>query len=254
MHPCNERTGIMENSGNDDSRKKRDSTDIVERDARQCEEKTKKLRAATQLLPNVPAIETDDQRFQLSKSTSGRALDLEVSLQRVVRLGEKDESKEYLSKTKWIQFRVGHASDASTIANFYRRSTTNNSDENHVLDNKLNTCSTSQREDTSLEVRLAEGLGDDDSPPSIFALLADVVCDDADDRDLVAAAVISSGWEASTNVIIVKMIYVSDEAKFSDIAELLERRMWLRLSALALMTSNEMIVEHDGTNKRHSAT
>jgi hypothetical protein len=242
----------MDSTTNDDSRKKRDSTDIVERDAKQCEEKTKKLRAATQLLPNVlPSTETDDE-INRRQSTNGHALDLEVSLQRIVRLGENDECKEYLSKTKWVKFRVGHASDASALANLYRRSKTNRSEENQAIANKIHT--TSQREDTSLEVRLAEGLGDEDSPPTIFALLADVVCDDEDDRKLVAAAVISSGWEASIKVMIVKMFYVSDEVSDSDIAELLERRMWLRLSALALMTSNEMIIEQDVTKKRHTAT
>lgn len=233
----------MENGGNnDDTRKKRDSTDVVERDAKQCEEKTKKLRAAKQL-PVLSVIESDDENFQPIKSSNRRVLDLEVSLQQIVNLGKKDESKEYLSKTKWVQFRVGHASDASTLATFYRESKRNKGDEHLASDDKVSLSNLSQREDTSLENRLAEGLGDEDSPASIYALLAEVVCDDGGDRKLVAAALISSGWEDSAKVMIVKMFYISDEENDSDIAGLLERRMWLRLSGLALMTSNEMIVE-----------
>ena len=242
----------MESTTNDDYSKKRDSTDVVERNDKQCEEKAKKLRAAaTHLLPDVPPTETDDETYQIPKATTGRTLDLEVSLQRIIHLGEKEESKEYLSKTKWVHFRIGHASDASAIANFHRGSKTNRSNEYSAIDSKVNISSLSQKEDTSLEVRLADGLGDEDSPPSIFALLADVVCDDDDDRKLVAATVFSSGWEASAKILIVKMFYVSDEVQDSDIAELLERRMWLRLSAIALMTSNELIVERGVTRRRH---
>lgn len=234
----------MESTAHDDSRKKRDSTDVVEKNTKQCEEKTKKLRAASQLLPDVPhGTDTEDVSYQHTKSTIGCALDLEVSLQRIVQLEEKDESKEYLSKTKWVQFRVGHASDASTLANFYRKSNANKLD----TGNNVNLSSALQKEDTSLEVRLAEGLGNEDSPPSIYALLADVACDDDDNLNLLGAAVVSSGWETSRKVIMVKMFYVSNEEKDSDIAELLERRMWLRLSALALVASSEMIIDKSVT-------
>lgn len=235
----------MESGGNEDSRKKRDSTNVVERDTKQCEEKTKKLRAAKQPT-NLPTNEDDISVYQPSQSTTGRVLDLEVSLQQIVQLGGKEKSKEYLSKTKWVQFRVGHASDASALATFYRKSRKSHNEEQQATDANSNISSISHREDTSLEVRLAEGLGDEDSPPSIFALLADVVCDSGDPR-LGAAAVISSGWEDSKKVMIVKMFYVSDGENDSDIAGLLERRMWLRLSALALMTSNEMVVEQGVT-------
>jgi hypothetical protein len=241
-------TYTMENSGNDDSRKKRDSTDVVERDAKQCEEKTKKLRAAEQR-PNLASIEDETYQTAIPTTTSGRVLDLEVALQQIAHLGKDDKCKEYLSKTKWVQFRVGHTSDASTLATFYRKSRRRQNVEHPARDTTNSNISTSnllQKEDTSLEVRLAEGLGDDDSPPSIFALLADVVCDNGDQK-LVAAAVISSGWEDSRKVMLVKMFHVSDEENDSDVAELLERRMWLRLSALALMTSNDMIVEQGMT-------
>ena len=202
----------MESTAHDDSRKKRDSTDVEEKDTKQCEEKTKKLRAASQLLTDVPpATDTDDVSYEHTKSTIGRALDLEVSLQRIVQLGEKDESKEYLSKTKWVQFRVGHARDASIIANFYRKSNANKFD----TGNNVNLSSALQKEDTSLEVRLLEGLGDEDSPPVIYALLADVECDDDDNLNLVGATVVSSGWESSRKVMMVKMFYVSDEEKIA---------------------------------------
>jgi hypothetical protein len=231
----------------EDSRKKRDSTDIVETDDTQCEEKIKKLRAATAL----PSTKIDDEIKPTPKTTFGCIPDLEVSLQRIVHLGENDNAKEYLSKTKWVQFRVGNASDALAIAKLYRKSKVDTSAEPEVIRNKVIQSDTSQREDILLEDSLAEGLGDEDSPPSIFALLADLVCDDEDDRTFAAASVFSSGWDNSTKVLMVKMLYVSDDVKNSSIAELLERRMWLRLAALALMTSSEMIVESGATIRPH---
>ena len=97
-------------------------------------------------------------------------------------------------------------------------------------------------EDTSLEIRLAEGLGDEDSPPSIFALLADISNDKDCDRKLGAVALISYGWVDFTSVLRLDFFYIIKDVQFSDISNLLERRMWLRISTLALMTCNEIVV------------
>jgi hypothetical protein len=230
----------MENGGNDDSRKKRDNTDVVEGDSVPSEEKTKKLRAAKQRPSNTPKITGNGMCLTTTQSI-GRMLDLEVSLQQLTRIGGIETPKEYLSQSKWIQFRTGHAGDAASLATCYRKSKTNLNDDRR------------KGEDSSLEIRLAEGLGDEDSPPSIFALLADIVDDEEDSRILGAAALISAGWEDATSCLKVKMLYVSEDDCINDIADILERRMWLRLSALALMSSKQMVVEH-GVIKNNTST
>jgi hypothetical protein len=282
---------IMEN-GNDDSRKKRDSTEVVEGDVIRNEEKTKKLRAnkptSGSSLPAAGASarpksstlqETNEGSDKASASALEdtsvesiaaltvdeinpgaapvrHALDLEVALQRIVRMGDKDESKEFLSRNRWVNFRIGHAGDASALATCYRKSscaTNHNSDDSQQKDERKGGMNGSATEDTTLEVRLAEGLGDEDTPPSIFALLADVESDNSDERKLGAAALVSIAWEDVFRVLRVEWFYIVDDEGFQDVANLLERRMWLRLSALAMMTSCQMLVAN-GVSKTKAAS
>lgn len=258
-------------NGNDDSRKKRDSTEVVEGDVVVNEEKTKKLRAnkppsseasAARVPQLSSAQETSDASEKAAFGDSGvdssaahainphnatisqghrQALDLEVALQRIVRMGDKDESKEFLSRNRWVNFRIGHAGDASTLAACYRKSRTSGNS-SLQKDGKKSSLNVTSPEDTSLEVRLAEGLGDEDTPPSIFALLADVESDDLDEGRLGAAALVSIAWEDASKVLRVEWFYTVDDERFSDVSNLLERRMWLRLSALAMMTSCQMLL------------
>jgi hypothetical protein len=107
-------------------------------------------------------------------------------------------------------------------------------------------------EDTSLEIRLAEGLGDEDTPPCIFALLAEVESfKEPDVRHLGAASLLSIAWQDGVKVLQVEWLYVSafpteggdvDGSHFpTSISDLLERRMWLRLSALVMMTGCQVL-------------
>jgi hypothetical protein len=246
----------MDNNGNDDTRKKRDSTDVVEGDATKTEEKTKKLRASKKKRP-PPVLIRDSVAFGQVAPSTRPTLDLEVALQLLVHMGDEDSksdsnnnspTKEYLSQTKWVHFRIGQAADASMLAACCRKLKVKPSNGEYSVDSKKNSVSLSQTEDTSLEVRLAEGLGDEDSPPSVFALLADIVCEKEDCRRLGAAALISGGWEESNNVLRVHFFYLIEDDNYSDVADILERRVWLRLSALAIMTSNQLIVAKDVTN------
>lgn len=297
-------------SGNDDFRKKRDSTEVIEGDVVVNEEKTKKLRAnrpscsnstasaqintsttCAQIAPStavsaqITSSEGTDTKLQLLPAheinevieriytapvevtcdetsashaidydiatdvPSRQALDLEVALQRIVRMGDTDESKEYLSLTSWVNFRIGHAGDASALAACYRKSrcaTDYHCRDNNCNDNKGG-LQGAPAEDTSLEVMLAEGLGDEDTPPSICALLAHVESDVSAERKLGAAALVSTAWEDASRVLRVEWFYVFDDEDFADVANLLERRMWLRLSALALMTSCQMLAANGVT-------
>lgn len=284
----------MESNINDDARKKRDSTAVV---TGGCvvvnKENTKKLRAAktpsvdagataAQLLLSSTAPVTNEASEKAAcpapsslDDTSGaecsachsdtegaaapgrqQALNLEVALRRIVRMGDKDDSKEFLSQNRWVNFRTGHAGDASSLAASYQKSKskygTSQSSPND--DTGTGTCST---EDTSLEVKLAEGLGDEDTPPSIFALLAEIdeaSGDGSGDRTLGAAAIVSIAWEDISKVLRVEWFYVSDDNNFADVVDLLERRMWLRLSALAMMTSCQLLLVNGVAAKKRLAT
>jgi hypothetical protein len=292
----------MDNS-NDDSRKKRDSKEVVEGSVVPNEEKTKKLRATGRKDPTSgivnsdvvstsppevceeasSAIATQSSRRKPSgkvkASTSGEraftaersitenlpachSLDLEVALQKLVRNDGNDGSKEFLSalnQNSWVKFRVGHAGDASTLAACYQKSIGNsssdtsnrkatNGDESRPAKSEKQQTSISNAtsaEDTSLEVRLAEGLGDEDTPPAIFALLAEVEClGEPDVRHLGAAALLSTSWEDARKVLRVEWFYViaDDDPTVPNVSNLLERRMWLRLAALAMMTSCQILI------------
>ena len=186
--------------------------------------------------------------------TDAPVLDLEVALQRVVRMNtnsitkgsdptqqaEEDEStKEFLSQECWVTFRVGHAGDASTLASWYQISQEQNVKESGKDRNN-------GEEDTSMEVRLAEGLGDEDTPPSIFALIAEVTFHSNDSKSgskaTMGAAALLSIIREEPRVLNVEWLHVSEDDKLTAVSNLLRRRMWLRLSALALMTSCTTLV------------
>lgn len=148
-------------------------------------------------------------------------------------MGSDSNLKEYISETHWVSFRLGHAGDASQIASCFQKRKQGETD----------SASVPPPEDTSLEISLVDGLGGGDSPPSVFALLADIISDnEASPQLLGAAALLSSGWEDSCRALRVEFFYVIEDAKYSDVAGVLERRMWLRLSSLAIMTSNQLII------------
>ena len=106
---------------------------------------------------------------------------------------------------------------------------------------------------SSLELWLADGLGDEDIPPSLFALLAHVNYDKDEDEagsntkasELAAVALLTVSWEHGCRVLRVEWLQVDSDL---DNARLVERRMWLRLSALSLMTACEMHIVDQQTN------
>ncbi|CAB9527187.1 expressed unknown protein [Seminavis robusta] len=111
--------------------------------------------------------------------------DLESALSYVASIGEG--RTESLSSDATLSFRVGHAGDASTLANWYKKSmaSRNNNPDNHHPDGEksqeiINSESPSKpdksasADDSPLELWLVDGLGDEGIPPSLFALIADV--------------------------------------------------------------------------------
>jgi len=245
----------METKPPEDARKKRVSAEVAEGATGTTEEKVKKLRAhesasnlaehvAVEENPKQPERQTESHSSKKSSNqtidkASKKVWDLESALHHLVRA--KGNEKEKLSSNTCVSFRVGHAGDVSALASFYRKST---SEEKQ----SPNPVSSSSSEDTSLEVLLAEGLGDEDTPPSVFALLADVYKEDRSKVPyLAAAALLTLGWQENARVLRVEWSAIDRE---SEVADVLERRLWLRLSTLALMTSCQILIVNERTTSR----
>ncbi|KAL7559685.1 hypothetical protein ACA910_002393 [Epithemia clementina (nom. ined.)] len=84
---------------------------------------------------------------------------------------EKSSSKKGNTSRPWITFRLGHAGDVSELARLYRCC----GEEGQQQQQETKEVSSHQHasdETTSLEVRLAEGMGDEDHPPVVYCLLA----------------------------------------------------------------------------------
>jgi hypothetical protein len=242
--------------------KKRDSTEVVEdADASLEEKEAKKLRAkeapkqnqvesstavedsALGETPNAsPAARAKAVVKVKEPATKGKVWDLEGAFHYVIRMGDCDgTNKEFLTedRSKWVIFRAGHTGDVSSLASFYRQSIVDPNctpDKGADRDKKVS----SVPDDTPLEVWLADGLGDEDAPPAFFALLADISSVDAPKVSwLGAAAILTLAWEDSSRVLRVEWMHVDNELEF---ANLLERRLWLRLSTLSLLSSCELLV------------
>lgn len=183
--------------------------------------------------------------------------DLETAMHRLV--NESDTPKEFLSENTSVSFRVGNAEDASVIATWYREmedATKGKTAEVATNDNAIG----ENGKNDSLELWLQEGFGDERTPPCIFALLADLYvksdhpesrppssCEQISDCDrgveetvtLGACALFTLAWEHSQRLLRVEWFHV--DPTMVD-GEVLGRRLWLRLSSLALMTACQVMV------------
>lgn len=176
--------------------------------------------------------------------------DLESALHRIAQVGDSTESsrsKEILSSHVWVKFRVGHTGDASAIVACYQKSAQSRpkTASGTTLAGKFVSSSSDSDDPSSLEVRLADSLGDEDSPPFVFALLAELFSEEipAISHTIGAAALLTLHHKADTSKAVIRLewLYVdrhSSETKA--VADILERRVWLRLSTLSVMTSCEL--------------
>ena len=242
----------------DDVRKKRGSRQVVETGPSSCydrDESPKKLKSRERALgpkeedgissPNsnnpAPGASLKEPSAQESleviqegsvPAAQGTSWDLESALHHVVSMG--DGCKEFLSDDAWVIFRVGHVGDASALEKCYRKSRKGGENESVTPE--------------QMEVRLADGLGDEDNPPSIFALIGDLKSKSEDvSEDLAAVALF--GGDDNSEVVRVEFIHVNGSLPPA-IASILERRLWLRLSALSLLLSYDIIVEQDTRKKK----
>jgi hypothetical protein len=242
--------------------KKRDCTEVVEDAHASLEEKAKKLRIKEAPNQNEvePSTAVEDSLLGVTPNASpaakskavvkvkepvikGKVWDLEGAFHYVIRMGDCDGSdKEFLTEdqSKWVTFRAGHTGDVSSLASFYRESIVDpncTTDKGADHEKKVS----SVPDDTPLEVWLADGLGGEDAPPSFFALLADVYSVNTPKVSrLGAAAILTLAWEDSSRVLRVEWLHVLDNEM--EFANLLERRLWLRLSTLSLLSSCELLV------------
>ncbi len=174
--------------------------------------------------------------------------DIESALLYLVQI-DGDE-KEYLSKhdderPQWVNFRVGHAGDASTIATWYRQAITPQDNSEVEIVKPVDTVTEISEDDTTssmLEVWLADGLGDEDTPPAVHALIARVhrQGDENTISTLGAVALFTLDWENEERVLQVQWMHI-DPSLVCNIANTLQQRMWLRISALAQMTACSVI-------------
>ena len=189
-----------------------------------------------------PASEETPDR---TNSVVTKIWDLESALLYLVQID--GEEKEYLSKNEeetpllWVTFRVGHAGDASTIATWYRQAT-RPLDHAEVDIGKSAEPTTDPSDDDSrtsmLEVWLAEGLGDEDTPPAVHALIG-YVNQEGTEKTITtfgSVALLTLDWKDSERVLQIQWMHINPSLEYN-IAKTLEQKMWLRISTLAQMTA-----------------
>ena len=155
-------------------------------------------------------------------------------------------SREWLYPTtndnqNWIQFRVGHAGDVSAITSLYR------SIPNHP----------SQNTTDDLEWKLTNGLGDEQTPPSIYSILVYIHSSSPKNDfktipatvELVCAVFFNIEWNSTQRTLHVCEWLVSQMITNKNILVLLEKRITYRLSALALATGCSSLVLPSILNK-----
>ena len=221
---------------------------------------SKKLRPEQQgELRQVPAKSEDKQDvFTTKLKNSGececgatvRHMDIETSLHR---LFQQDVTEERLSEHTSVLFRVGHAGDAPAIESCYREAQIANRVEVKVQAEPGDKSKSSERKNSeqeasssSLEHWLSEAIGDEDTPPSVFSILADTASsskeEDMPRKRLGAVALFTLAWKDSQRMLRLEWFHVD---KSLPETRVLKRRMWLRLSALALMTGACLNVTDD---------
>lgn len=162
--------------------------------------------------------------------------DLESALHHIVRMG--DGCKEPLSKDLWLSFRVGHSGDSSTLEKCYRNAQKTSPEDNEEREEPSRAETCLPREE--MQAHLATALGDEDNPPFVFALLAEISpsVESSASKGIAAAALLSC--ESFDSLIRVEWIYVDQTL---EVAALLERRLWLRVCALSVLMSYDLVGE-----------
>ena len=174
-----------------------------------------------------------------------QTLDLESALYKMILLSPKEQDKkEYLiepciqeerddSTSKpppalWVSFRLAHTGDAATLAALYCKRSSQSSSEQQESYNQ---------NEEQISLWLADGLGDEDTPPSVYGLLAEVYQDDEKVayHQLGAAVLLTAAWQDDQRVIRIEWYTVKPEYLN------LEGHVLLRLASLALWTDSALV-------------
>jgi len=228
----------------DDTRKKRECPHGAEHgredDTGSSPDNCKKLRAQE----DVEKKCADDCKIESKKHgvrkpvkrSGGDFIDIESALHR---LFDQEGTKERLSNQTAVTFRAGHAGDAPAIASCFKHAkeaSRKKSDDK----TRRKKCDQQESSSPSLELSLSEAMGDEDTPPSIFSILADISPSSKEEdgvsrptKRLGAVALFNLTWKENQRMLRMEWLHVN---KSLPEAQVLERRIWLRLSSLALMT------------------
>lgn len=246
-------------SGGEDTRKKRGApaSAKVERRDVTChreerigpvqQDRSKKLR------PERQGQKSDTHKTLVEPQRTGGpgcVVDVETATSRLV--AKDDWTKEKLSNDTSVKFRAGHTGDATAIALFFKQQRRiSHTDISRTAKSHEGTYKTQEgkiESSPSLEHWLSEALGDEDTPPSLFSLLAHVSSTTNDDsqaaksKKLGAVALLTLIWEDNKRKLRVEWFRVDKDLQESKV---LESRIWLRLSALALMTGSTLSFTDD---------
>ena len=172
-----------------------------------------------------------------------------------------DPEKEYLDSDRqtYVTFRAAHSGDASTIANLYNKSKEQESPtvKREAASTEKEKTSSSESQEQSvegespayLELWLAEGLGDEDTPPSVYSILGYVHSqnENAKSPKLGSIVILTLGWDSdSTNlngkrVLRVEWLY-TDVTLSPMLMDRLQRRLWLRLALLSTLSKCDLLL------------
>lgn len=179
--------------------------------------------------------ESTRKNYAGEKNLNVKSVDIETALHH---LFEQEGSEECLLDHTVI-FRCGHAGDAPAICTFFGKSCT---DENSKIDSADKERKNNDHDSSSsaLELWLSEALGDESRPPSIFSIVAEVSsCSTSAEKEtsrstkqLGALALFTLVWKNKQRILQTESFHVDNALPE---ARVLKSRIWLHLSALALM-------------------
>lgn len=178
---------------------------------------------------------------QSPSSRQNSVLDLETAIQQLV----KNDSETICCESSpdqqaVLRFRYGNGGDACALSKLYQNSKNSEKETDAFI---------------SLDIGLSEALGNEELPPSAFALIAEFQHDEAADStpslpNIAAAAILVQGWDNGSQLLRVEWLYV---LRNHELSELIERRVFLRLCTLAHMTLSDKILVVESNTGRKTA-
>lgn len=200
---------------------------------------------------NKSSLDQDSKTSTTSDSTM-EPVDVETAMHCLFQL---EDMKESLSSQTSVEFRAGHGGDAPAIESFYydgkkaAAAPKQQTNEKVGSDDKQSRERKNSESSPSLELWLSEAMGDEDTPPSVFCIVATVSPTALNDDDanksakrLGAVALFTVAWKDKQRMLRLEWLHVDMSLPE---AQVLKHRMWLRLSALALMTGACLSVPND---------